>query len=127
VPTLNTDWWNYGGLTREVTLVEVPNTFIQMAASPVRTSMFIDFNLNKPADSQESHVSGFAQSSNQTLRSAGALAVWDCLVYKRSAATSQCWFNFANAVPFVLGKYQTLSILLSLIRLMSRARDLTFN
>ena len=29
VPTLNTDWWNYGGLTREVVLIEVPHTFIQ--------------------------------------------------------------------------------------------------
>jgi beta-glucuronidase len=29
VPTLNTDWWNYGGLTREIRLVEVPQTFIQ--------------------------------------------------------------------------------------------------
>jgi beta-glucuronidase len=28
VPTLNTDWWNYGGLTREVRLVTVPATFI---------------------------------------------------------------------------------------------------
>ncbi|HET7118974.1 MAG TPA: glycoside hydrolase family 2 TIM barrel-domain containing protein [Hanamia sp.] len=29
VPTLNTDWWNYGGITRSVMLVEVPDTFIQ--------------------------------------------------------------------------------------------------
>ena len=29
VPTLNTDWWNYGGLTRDVTLVDVPATFIR--------------------------------------------------------------------------------------------------
>jgi beta-glucuronidase len=29
VPTLNTDWWNYGGLTREVKLVETPATFVQ--------------------------------------------------------------------------------------------------
>ncbi|MBN2612343.1 MAG: beta galactosidase jelly roll domain-containing protein [Bacteroidales bacterium] len=28
VPTLNTDWWNYGGITRDVTVVEVPGTFI---------------------------------------------------------------------------------------------------
>jgi len=28
VPTLKTDWWNYGGLTREVSLVEVPASFI---------------------------------------------------------------------------------------------------
>ena len=29
VPTINTDWWNYGGITRPVTLVEVPETFVQ--------------------------------------------------------------------------------------------------
>jgi len=29
VPTLNTDWWNYGGITRDVSLVEVSKTFIQ--------------------------------------------------------------------------------------------------
>jgi len=29
VPTLNTDWWNYGGLTREVKLIETPATFVQ--------------------------------------------------------------------------------------------------
>jgi beta-glucuronidase len=28
VPTLQTDWWNYGGLTRDVSLVEVPQQFI---------------------------------------------------------------------------------------------------
>jgi beta-glucuronidase len=29
VPTTNTDWWNYGGITRPVTLVEVPETFVE--------------------------------------------------------------------------------------------------
>ncbi|WDF57423.1 glycoside hydrolase family 2 protein [Mucilaginibacter sp. KACC 22063] len=29
VPTLNTDWWNYGGITRDVKLLELPQTFIQ--------------------------------------------------------------------------------------------------
>jgi beta-glucuronidase len=28
VPTLQTDWWNYGGLHRDVSLVEVPKQFI---------------------------------------------------------------------------------------------------
>jgi beta-glucuronidase len=28
VPTLNTDWWNYGGITRDVSLVEVADDFI---------------------------------------------------------------------------------------------------
>jgi beta-glucuronidase len=29
VPTVNTDWWNYGGLTRDVRLIETPGTFIR--------------------------------------------------------------------------------------------------
>ena len=29
VPTLNTDWWNYGGLTRDIRLLEVPPTFVK--------------------------------------------------------------------------------------------------
>lgn len=29
IPTINTDWWNYGGITRDVKLIEEPNTFIQ--------------------------------------------------------------------------------------------------
>jgi beta-glucuronidase len=28
VPTLMTDWWNYGGLTRQVSLIETPATFV---------------------------------------------------------------------------------------------------
>jgi beta-glucuronidase len=28
VPTTQTDWWNYGGLTREVSLIAVPDVFI---------------------------------------------------------------------------------------------------
>lgn len=28
IPTLNTDWWNYGGITRDVNLVTVPKNFI---------------------------------------------------------------------------------------------------
>jgi beta-glucuronidase len=29
VPTVNTDWWNYGGLTRDVALLEAPALFIR--------------------------------------------------------------------------------------------------
>lgn len=39
VPTTQTDWWNYGGLTRAVSLIEVPGAFIdqydvQLAKGP---------------------------------------------------------------------------------------------
>lgn len=29
VPTVNADWWNFGGITRPVTLVETPETYIR--------------------------------------------------------------------------------------------------
>ncbi len=29
VPNYTTDWWNYGGITRDVDLIEVPSTYIQ--------------------------------------------------------------------------------------------------
>ena len=29
VPTLNTDWWNYGGITRDVKLIETSGNYIQ--------------------------------------------------------------------------------------------------
>lgn len=28
VPTLNTDWWNYGGITRDISLVDLPGQYI---------------------------------------------------------------------------------------------------
>jgi beta-glucuronidase len=28
IPTLNTDWWNYGGITRDVFIAELPQTFV---------------------------------------------------------------------------------------------------
>lgn len=29
VPTMNTDWWNYGGITRDVILIEEPPVYVQ--------------------------------------------------------------------------------------------------
>ncbi len=29
IPTVNTDWWNYGGLTRDVYLIVTPQTFVR--------------------------------------------------------------------------------------------------
>jgi beta-glucuronidase len=58
VPTLNTDWWNYGGITRDVKLLELPATFIQ------------DFvvQLKKPSPGQipgkEVEVEGWVKLSN---------------------------------------------------------------
>lgn len=48
VPTVNFDWWNYGGITRDVLLVEVPETFIK--------DYFIQLDPAKP-----DHIVGWVQ------------------------------------------------------------------
>jgi len=53
VPTLNTDWWNYGGITRDVNLIEVPETFIEDyhiqpdKNNPKQITGFVKLNGNK--------------------------------------------------------------------------------
>lgn len=57
VPTVNTDWWNYGGITRDVVIVEEPETFVRdfsIALDPEKTdvvegSVKVDGD-NLPAD-----------------------------------------------------------------------------
>lgn len=46
VPTVNADWWNYGGITRPVNLVETPQAFVRdysIQLSPTRKNT-IDFS-----------------------------------------------------------------------------------
>jgi beta-glucuronidase len=50
VPTLNTDWWNYGGITRDVSIVEFPDEYISDYA------MTLD-----PEDKKRSHIKGWVQ------------------------------------------------------------------
>jgi beta-glucuronidase len=60
VPTLQTDWWNYGGLHRSVSLIEVPETFIdQYDVHLARASDTIpDGNMNLPHIEGWVHVAG---------------------------------------------------------------------
>ncbi|ADW68978.1 glycoside hydrolase family 2 protein [Granulicella tundricola] len=51
VPTLETDWWNYGGLTRSLALVEVPEAFITG----------YDLHLDRAT---RTHIEGWVQVAN---------------------------------------------------------------
>src|SRR5216683_2029292 len=57
VPTLITDWWNYGGLTRQVKLIETPATFVKdyfiqlQKGSPERISRWPRLNGDKLSQS----------------------------------------------------------------------------
>ena len=54
VPTLMTDWWNYGGLTRSVKLIETPATFVHdyfvqlRKGTRNRVSGWVKLNGDKP-------------------------------------------------------------------------------
>ncbi len=58
VPTTNTDWWNYGGITRDVLLIEEPEKFVR------------DYTIQlKKGDKQLiSGIVNIDQSSNQTVK-----------------------------------------------------------
>lgn len=54
IPTLNTDWWNYGGITREVSLVELPHNYIQ--------NYSLQLNKNNGSD----HIIGWVRMADAT-------------------------------------------------------------
>ena len=53
IPTVNTDWWNYGGITRDVTLVITPETFIE------------DYKIQLDQDDSNS-IKGFVKLNGKT-------------------------------------------------------------
>ncbi len=54
VPTLNTDWWNYGSITRDVNLVLLPETFIQQ----------YDIHLAKQTNALAQQIEGWVKLNN---------------------------------------------------------------
>jgi len=49
VPSIHTDWWNYGGLTRSVELMQVPETFVE------------DYSLQLANDNERQNLKGWAR------------------------------------------------------------------
>ncbi|WP_243751636.1 glycoside hydrolase family 2 protein [Niastella caeni] len=50
VPTVNTDWWNYGGITRDVQLIEVPQAFIQDYSLHIKKGASLKTSKNIPVE-----------------------------------------------------------------------------
>ncbi len=53
VPTVNTDWWNYGGLTRDVLLVETPETFVSNFRTRLKSGTTNTIEANVQLDGAE--------------------------------------------------------------------------
>ncbi len=54
IPTVNTDWWNYGGITRDVFLASLPKTFVA------------DYKIQLPKDKKQ-FIEGYVQLSDSTV------------------------------------------------------------
>ncbi len=89
VPTVNTDWWNYGGITRPVTLVEVPETFIQDYS----------FQLEKGSTNQ---IKGWLQLNGPQLRQTVTLGIPEAGLKKTFQADIGGRVEFSFSVDLTL-------------------------
>lgn len=90
VPTLGTDWWNYGGLTRDVSLVDVPERFIDeydLHLNHDRTSIegWIHVKDGKPGEPVSVSIPDARLSATASLDAQGKGAI------KLSAAGLKLW------------------------------------
>jgi beta-glucuronidase len=68
VPTVNTDWWNYGGLTRSVYLVDVPSTFVStyyvgLSEDGTGVSGWVQLDGDDPVQTIEVHIPELGSSA----------------------------------------------------------------
>jgi beta-glucuronidase len=81
VPTLETDWWNYGGLIREVSLIEVPETFIDqydLHLNPAESSLiegWIHVQGGQAGSKVEVEIPELRAKTEATLTDSGRAAV----------------------------------------------------
>lgn len=81
VPTLMTDWWNYGGLTRHVKLVETPATFVHdyfiqlQKGSRNRVSGWVKLNGDKLSQKVTVRIPEAGISKSFTTDASGSAAI----------------------------------------------------
>ncbi|MBL3655089.1 glycoside hydrolase family 2 protein [Fulvivirga sediminis] len=87
VPTVNTDWWNYGGVTRDVLLINTPDSYIQ------------DYQLKlNPANNKE--IRGFVKVEGE--ESEVKVAIPELKVDKAIAVDRNGYASFAIPVKKVV-------------------------
>jgi beta-glucuronidase len=82
IPTVNTDWWNYGGITRDVLLAELPATYVA------------DYKVQL-AKGDAKHIAGYVQLSARTAGQDVTLAIPEANLRAsaRTDASGRATFN----------------------------------
>lgn len=84
VPTVNTDWWNYGGITRDVLLIEEPGTFVQ------------DYTIQlKKGD--KNTIAGFVKLNNPRSDDIVTISIPELKIEKQISASTGSTFPFEIA------------------------------
>jgi beta-glucuronidase len=82
VPTVNTDWWNYGGITRPVSLVSLPESFIQ------------DYSVQLKKGSTE-QIAGWVQLNGAPLQQSVAIRIPEAAIEKTFKTDSRGHAEFS--------------------------------
>jgi beta-glucuronidase len=92
VPTLNTDWWNYGGITRDVTIYELSSTYIE------------DYSLQMDPQNAEQLVGYIRLSGMQRAQSKVTVSIPELSVEKEFITNDSGFVSFVfsedNIVPW---------------------------
>ncbi|MBI3138838.1 MAG: beta-glucuronidase [Sphingobacteriales bacterium] len=81
VPSTNTDWWNYGGITRDVTLVETEDTFIE------------DYSIQ--LDKQDTtKITGFVKVNNARPNDSVTIKIPELHLFYKTNLTTDSIINF---------------------------------
>lgn len=129
VPTLNTDWWNYGGITRDVLLIEEPATVI------------LNYNLQLKKG-EKNKIKGFVKLDNATTNEQITISLPELNFEKSLTADSNGRSEFEFSVPnlelwspenpklyqvFVKTKHQTLKDDIGFRTVETRGADILLN
>jgi beta-glucuronidase len=71
IPTVNTDWWNFGGITRDVNLIRVPENFILQYGLHLQE----DLDLQKSKNQNRTAIDGFVKLNRPANSSAISLEI----------------------------------------------------
>ncbi len=82
VPSTNTDWWNYGGITRDITLIETEEAFIE------------DYSLQLEKQDTTS-ITGFVKVNNARANDSVIIRIPELGLIHRSVITTDSLIHFA--------------------------------
>lgn len=78
IPTVNTDWWNFGGITRDVKLITTPETFVQQYAIQLEQ----DQDIKQAKKKKKFEITGSIKM-NQTVKGSVSIQIPELKIDKK--------------------------------------------